>query len=93
MGQGYALSENYPSVNGHPPWRRLDYGRLGVPTSLTATSVRVEIVEDPFPAGWLTLGSVSETRGGQLEAVIGLHDGEPHVTRAGGTVELARRHQ
>ena len=60
MGQGYALSENYPSVNGTPPWRRLDYRRLGVPTSLNATSVRVEIVEDPFPEGPYGAKGISE---------------------------------
>jgi CO/xanthine dehydrogenase Mo-binding subunit/aerobic-type carbon monoxide dehydrogenase small subunit (CoxS/CutS family) len=60
MGQGLALSENYPSVDGSPPWRRLDYRRLGVPTSLTATTVRVEIVEDPFPEGPYGAKGISE---------------------------------
>ena len=60
MGQGYALSETYPSVEGRPPWRRLDYRRLGVPTSLNATSVRVEIVEDPFPEGPFGAKGISE---------------------------------
>jgi CO/xanthine dehydrogenase Mo-binding subunit/aerobic-type carbon monoxide dehydrogenase small subunit (CoxS/CutS family) len=60
MGQGYALSENYPSVDGRPPWRRIDYRRLGVPTSLNATSVRVEIVEDPFPEGPYGAKGISE---------------------------------
>jgi CO/xanthine dehydrogenase Mo-binding subunit/aerobic-type carbon monoxide dehydrogenase small subunit (CoxS/CutS family) len=60
MGQGYALSENYPSVNGRPPWRRIDYRRLGVPTSLNAASVRVEIVEDPFPEGPYGAKGISE---------------------------------
>jgi CO/xanthine dehydrogenase Mo-binding subunit len=60
MGQGLALSENYPSVGGRPPWRRLDYRRLGVPTSLSATSVRVEIVEDPFPEGPYGAKGISE---------------------------------
>lgn len=60
MGQGYALSENYPTENGSPPWRRLDYRRLGVPTSLTATTVRVEIVEDPFPEGPYGAKGISE---------------------------------
>ncbi|MDO8485550.1 MAG: molybdopterin-dependent oxidoreductase [Candidatus Limnocylindrales bacterium] len=60
MGQGLALSENYPSEGGRPPWRRLDYRRLGVPTSLTATSVRVEIVEDPFPEGPYGAKGISE---------------------------------
>jgi CO/xanthine dehydrogenase Mo-binding subunit/aerobic-type carbon monoxide dehydrogenase small subunit (CoxS/CutS family) len=60
MGQGYALSENYPSVNGRPPWRRIDYRQLGVPTSLNATSVRVEIVEDPFPEGPYGAKGISE---------------------------------
>jgi CO/xanthine dehydrogenase Mo-binding subunit/aerobic-type carbon monoxide dehydrogenase small subunit (CoxS/CutS family) len=60
MGQGYALSEGYPTVNGRPPWRRLDYRRLGVPTSLDAASVRVEIVEDPFPDGPYGAKGVSE---------------------------------
>lgn len=60
MGQGYALSENYPAVNGSPPWKRLDYRRLGVPTSLNAASVRVEIVEDPFPEGPYGAKGISE---------------------------------
>jgi CO/xanthine dehydrogenase Mo-binding subunit len=60
MGQGLALSENYPSVGGRPPWRRLDYRRLGVPTSQTATTVRVEIVEDPFPEGPYGAKGISE---------------------------------
>jgi CO/xanthine dehydrogenase Mo-binding subunit len=60
MGQGLALSENYPAVNGSPPWRRLDYRRLGVPTALNATSVRVEIVEDPFPEGPFGAKGISE---------------------------------
>jgi CO/xanthine dehydrogenase Mo-binding subunit/aerobic-type carbon monoxide dehydrogenase small subunit (CoxS/CutS family) len=60
MGQGYALSEAYPTEKGRPPWRRLDYRRLGVPTSLTATSVRVEIVEDPFPEGPYGAKGISE---------------------------------
>jgi CO/xanthine dehydrogenase Mo-binding subunit/aerobic-type carbon monoxide dehydrogenase small subunit (CoxS/CutS family) len=60
MGQGYALSEDYPSVDGRPPWKRIDYGRLGVPTSLNATTVRVEIVEDPFPEGPYGAKGISE---------------------------------
>ena len=61
MGQGYALSEDYPTVNGRPPWRRIDYRRLGVPTSVNATSVRVEVVEDPFPEGPYGAKGISET--------------------------------
>jgi CO/xanthine dehydrogenase Mo-binding subunit/aerobic-type carbon monoxide dehydrogenase small subunit (CoxS/CutS family) len=60
MGQGLALSENYPSIEGSPPWRRLDYRRLGVPTSLTATTVRTEIVEDPFAEGPYGAKGISE---------------------------------
>jgi CO/xanthine dehydrogenase Mo-binding subunit/aerobic-type carbon monoxide dehydrogenase small subunit (CoxS/CutS family) len=60
MGQGLALSENYPSVNGTPPWKRLDYRRLGVPLSTNATPVRVEIVEDPFPEGPYGAKGISE---------------------------------
>ncbi len=60
MGQGYALTENYPTVNGTPPWRRLDYRRLGVPTSLNATTVRTEIVEDPFAEGPYGAKGISE---------------------------------
>lgn len=60
MGQGYALTENYPTVNGTPPWRRIDYRRLGVPTSLDATTVRVEIVEDPFSEGPYGAKGISE---------------------------------
>ncbi|HET8529128.1 MAG TPA: molybdopterin cofactor-binding domain-containing protein [Gaiellaceae bacterium] len=60
MGQGLALSENYPSVDGTPPWKRLDYRRLGVPVSTNATPVRVEIVEDPFPEGPYGAKGISE---------------------------------
>ena len=60
MGQGYALTENYPTENGRPPWKRIDYGRLGVPTSQNATTVRVEIVEDPFPEGPYGAKGISE---------------------------------
>lgn len=60
MGQGLALSENYPSVNGTPPWRRIDYRRLGVPTSLNATTVRTVIVEDPFAEGPYGAKGISE---------------------------------
>lgn len=60
MGQGLALSENYPAVNGSPPWKRLDYRRLGVPLSTNATPVRVEIVEDPFPEGPYGAKGISE---------------------------------
>lgn len=60
MGQGYALSENYPSEKGRPPWKRIDYRRLGVPTSRNATTVRVEIVEDPFPEGPYGAKGISE---------------------------------
>ena len=61
MGQGYALSENFPSVEGRSPWRRVDYRRLGVPSSLTAASVRVEVVEDPFDEGPYGAKGISET--------------------------------
>jgi CO/xanthine dehydrogenase Mo-binding subunit len=61
QGQGYALSEDYPTVNGRPPWRRIDYRKLGVPTSLNAASVRVEVVEDPFPEGPYGAKGISET--------------------------------
>lgn len=60
MGQGLALSESYPAVNGTPPWKRLDYRRLGVPLSTNATPVRVEIVEDPFPEGPYGAKGISE---------------------------------
>jgi CO/xanthine dehydrogenase Mo-binding subunit len=60
MGQGLALSENYPSVNGTPPWKRLDYRRLKVPLSTNATPVRVEIVEDPFHEGPYGAKGISE---------------------------------
>ena len=60
MGQGLALSENYPAQKGSPPWKRLDYRRLGVPLSTNATPVRVEIVEDPFPEGPYGAKGISE---------------------------------
>ena len=60
MGQGWALSENYPSVDGRSPWKRLDYRNLGVPTSENATKVRVEIIEDPFEDGPYGAKGISE---------------------------------
>jgi CO/xanthine dehydrogenase Mo-binding subunit/aerobic-type carbon monoxide dehydrogenase small subunit (CoxS/CutS family) len=60
MGQGLALSENYPTIGGSPPWRRLDYRKLGVPTSLTATTVRTIVVEDPFVEGPFGAKGISE---------------------------------
>ncbi len=60
MGMGLALSENYPSTEGRPRWKRLDYRRLGVPTSRETCSVRVEIVEDPFPEGPYGAKGISE---------------------------------
>ena len=60
MGQGYALTENYPMSDGFPPHRHVTFGRLGVPSSIAATSVRVEIVEDPFPEGPYGAKGISE---------------------------------
>ena len=60
MGQGYALSENYPSVDGHSPWKRIDFGNLGCPVSTNATTVRTLIVEDPFPEGPYGAKGISE---------------------------------
>jgi len=60
MGQGYALTEDYPMSNGLPPHRHVTFGRLGVPSSVAATSVRVEIVEDPFPEGPYGAKGISE---------------------------------
>ena len=60
MGQGYALTEDYPMNDGRPPHRHVTFGRLGVPPSTGATSVRVEIVEDPFPEGPYGAKGISE---------------------------------
>lgn len=60
MSQGYTLSENYPMRNGRPPHNFVTYGRLGVPRSVDAPSVRVEIVEDPFPEGPFGAKGISE---------------------------------
>jgi CO/xanthine dehydrogenase Mo-binding subunit len=60
MGQGYALSENYPLTDGRPPHQHVTFGRLGVPRSTDAPSVRVEIVEDPFPEGPYGAKGISE---------------------------------
>ena len=60
MGQGYALSENYPMKEGRPPYRHVTFGRLGVPCTTDAPSVRVEIVEDPFPEGPYGAKGISE---------------------------------
>jgi CO/xanthine dehydrogenase Mo-binding subunit len=58
MGQGYALTENYPVKDGRPLVRT--FGRLGVPTILDAPPVRVMIVEDPEPAGPYGAKGISE---------------------------------
>ena len=60
MGQGYALTENYPLQEGRPPHQHVTFGRLGVPLSTNAPSVRVEIVEDPFPEGPFGAKGISE---------------------------------
>ncbi len=60
MGQGYALSENYPLKEGRPPYQHVTFGRLGVPRSTDVPSVRVEIVEDPFPEGPYGAKGISE---------------------------------
>jgi len=60
MGQGYALTENYPLREGLPPQTHVTFGRLGVPRSTDAPSVRVEIVEDPFPEGPFGAKGISE---------------------------------
>ena len=60
MGQGYALSENYPLKEGRPPYQHVTFGRLGVPRSTDSPSVRVEIVEDPFPEGPYGAKGISE---------------------------------
>lgn len=60
MSQGYTLSENYPMMEGRPPFRFVTFGRLGVPKSTDAPSVRVEIVEDPFTEGPYGAKGISE---------------------------------
>lgn len=58
--QGYALSEDYPMKEGRPLHKHPTFGRLGAASSLDAPSVRVEIVEDPFPEGPFGAKGISE---------------------------------
>lgn len=58
--QGYALSEDYPMKGGRPLHKHPTFGRLGVARSTDAPSVRVEIVEDPFPEGPYGAKGISE---------------------------------
>jgi CO/xanthine dehydrogenase Mo-binding subunit/aerobic-type carbon monoxide dehydrogenase small subunit (CoxS/CutS family) len=58
--QGYALSEDYPMKDGRPLYKHVTFGRLGVPLSTDAPSVRVEVVEDPFPEGPFGAKGISE---------------------------------
>jgi CO/xanthine dehydrogenase Mo-binding subunit len=60
MSQGYTLTENYPMNDGRPPNRFVTFGRLGLPKSTDAPSVRVEIVEDPFAEGPYGAKGISE---------------------------------
>jgi len=60
MSQGYTLTEDYPMKEGRPPFRTVTFGRLGLPLSTDAPSVRVEIVEDPFPEGPYGAKGISE---------------------------------
>lgn len=60
MGQGYALTENYPLQEGRPPRQHATFGKLGVPRSTDAPSVRVEIIEDPLPEGPFGAKGISE---------------------------------
>jgi CO/xanthine dehydrogenase Mo-binding subunit/aerobic-type carbon monoxide dehydrogenase small subunit (CoxS/CutS family) len=60
MSQGYTLTEDYPMKEGRPPNRFVTFGRLGLPKSTDAPSVRVEIVEDPFAEGPYGAKGISE---------------------------------
>jgi CO/xanthine dehydrogenase Mo-binding subunit len=60
MSQGYTLTEDYPMKDGRPPHRFVTFGRLGLPKSTDAPSVRVEIVEDPFVEGPYGAKGISE---------------------------------
>ena len=60
MSQGYTLTEDYPMKDGRPPHRFVTFGRLGLQLSTDAPSVRVEIVEDPFPEGPFGAKGISE---------------------------------
>ena len=59
MSQGYTLTEHYDLVDGKPP-RRATFGRLGLPLSTDIPSIRIEIVEDPFPEGPYGAKGISE---------------------------------
>ncbi len=60
MSQGYTLTEDYPMKDGRPPNKFVTFGRLGLPKSTDAPSVRVEIVEDPFVEGPYGAKGISE---------------------------------
>jgi CO/xanthine dehydrogenase Mo-binding subunit/aerobic-type carbon monoxide dehydrogenase small subunit (CoxS/CutS family) len=60
MSQGYTLTEDYPMKDGRPPHKMVTFGRLGLPLSTDAPSVRIEIVEDPFPEGPYGAKGISE---------------------------------
>lgn len=60
MSQGYTLTEDYPMKDGRPLHKKVTFGRLGLPRSTDAPSVRLEIVEDPFPEGPYGAKGISE---------------------------------
>jgi CO/xanthine dehydrogenase Mo-binding subunit len=60
MMQGYTLTEDYPLKEGRPIYRHVTFGRLGVPLSTDIPTVRLEIVENPFPEGPFGAKGISE---------------------------------
>jgi CO/xanthine dehydrogenase Mo-binding subunit len=60
MMQGYTLTEDYPLKEGRPLQRHVTFGRLGLPLSTDIPTVRLEIVENPFPEGPFGAKGISE---------------------------------
>ncbi len=58
MAQGYALSEDYPMVNGYPTAK--NFGDLGVPTIMDSPPVVTLIIEKPDPTGPFGAKGISE---------------------------------
>ena len=58
MAQGYALSEDFPMVNGRPEFK--NFGKLGVPTIWDSVPVRTLIIEKPDPTGPFGAKGISE---------------------------------
>ncbi len=58
MAQGYALTEDFPMVEGRPAFKT--FGKLGVPTIWDSVPVRTLIIEKPDPTGPFGAKGISE---------------------------------